>query len=83
MFYVVGNKIYLTEHDGKVYPEVKLEVDSEGYFYFKKTGGGLPKKPVKRVVLTKEEIIAKFGSAVLSAAEEADDEPPELNKPKI
>lgn len=78
MFYVVGNKMYLAEHDGKVYPEVTLEVDSEGYFFFKKTGGGLPKKPAKRQMLSKAEIIAKFGSKVLEPEE---DNPPELNKP--
>lgn len=81
MFYVVGSKIYLAEHDGKFYPEVKLRVDSEGYFFFEKTGNGLPKKPAKKQVLSKEEIIAKMGPAVLTAAEAAENEdetPPSL-----
>lgn len=74
MFYVVGDKIYLAEHDGKVYPEVKLRVDPEGYFYFEKVGGGLPKKPLKKQVMTKTEIVAKIGPAVLAAIDEATDE---------
>lgn len=69
MFYVVGSKIYLAEHTGEVYPEVKLKVDSAGYFYFEKTGKGLPKKPAKRQILSKEEVIIRFGAAVVEAAE--------------
>lgn len=75
MFYVVDGKIYLAEREGEVYPEVKLRVDDEGYYYFKKVGGGLAKKPQKRSVLTKEEIIAKFGQAALKAAETPDPGP--------
>lgn len=60
MFYLAGEKIYLAEHDGKVYPEVKLMVDPTGNFYFKKLGTGSAKKPVDRLILSKEELIARF-----------------------
>lgn len=63
MFYIVKSKIYCAEHDGKVYPEVKLRVDSEGKFYFTKTGTGLATKPANRQLLTTEEVFAKFGAS--------------------
>lgn len=65
MFYVANGKIYLDEFDGKIYPEMKLRVDTEGNYFFERLKTGISKKPINRRLLNKTELIAKFGNLAL------------------
>lgn len=63
MFYVTGKKAYVDTFDEKlgVYPEVQLEVDSDGNSVMKILKTGVAKKPKNRQVCTKDEVIAQLG----------------------
>lgn len=76
MLYVVKGKAYLATYDEdlKVYPEVTVAADGDGYSITTK-GGGVAKRPAGREVLTVEEYLARYGSAV---AETVEDEGPKL-----
>ena len=72
MFYVAKGKIYSAEFDEvlKVYPEVTLHMDDEGFYYLKKHTTGANKKPARRSVCTLQEIFAQFGSSATAEAAE-------------
>lgn len=73
MFYVVDSKIYFCESNN-TFSEVVLKIDSDGFYFFEKTGKILSKKPTKRIVMSKEEIIARLGrTAVVEAEAEAEE----------
>lgn len=58
MFYVAGDKIYLTEFDktSKVYPEVTI-VDGRPVI----SDTGVAKKPIIRELCSLNEVVARFG----------------------
>lgn len=66
MFFVTGAKIYecAFDPDLRVYREVKLVRKVDGSYKIRRMTSGIPNKPARYNLCSKQELVAQFGGSI-------------------